>query len=481
MISFPAVNSANSVVVDANVIINLMNSDPLGLSLDLLKVEGKTTYITDTVEQELFNNLSGEKYAVYVAWAFNNHASGEVILVPTGIPTGGNQGEASIAWAVQNGFAGDGPHLILTGDVDAQDLFGGSNSSNVANSMEFANSLLLSGEITLARYIALTAQLTAVAPHEVVGENGANYAFVPGSPAVEVNGVEIRVLVNGLMVNGEFVGLLQKFEIDPQTGTVTVDGPENCFSADTLIQMWPLEQPIDSSDRKIVNQHVIADNAWAKPIEEVSAGDWVVAFDSEGHLVPGKVIRTMINSVNIVLDFFGTGVTPGHVYYRADSHKPHKFETLIDILREDGALQKTDGSVIRASTGAEIGGPLDDLVSVVIGEVGTDGDVIVSSASKLRAGHRVIMDDGSEFTLAQIIEAGGGSLLENGLVVTEANPEGVPFHWVFGEELPKPEGYVLRKSGVTLEDIYRANEWEDMRPKLPAPLSVRTPAVDQIQ
>jgi predicted nucleic acid-binding protein len=68
MISFPAVNSANSIVVDTNVIMNLLISDPTGSSLNLLILDNSTTYITDTVEAELRNNLTGQKFAVYLAW-----------------------------------------------------------------------------------------------------------------------------------------------------------------------------------------------------------------------------------------------------------------------------------------------------------------------------------------------------------------------------------------------------------------------------
>ncbi|QBY00592.1 hypothetical protein E2K80_07430 [Rhodophyticola sp. CCM32] len=47
----------------------------------------------------------------------------------------------------------------------------------------------------------------------------------------------------------------------------------------------------------------------------------VLSFDKDEDLVPGKVTRTFQNDAKIILDFHGTFVTPGHVYYRHDSKK----------------------------------------------------------------------------------------------------------------------------------------------------------------
>lgn len=47
---------------------------------------------------------------------------------------------------------------------------------------------------------------------------------------------------------------------------------------------------------------------------------------------------------------------------------------------------------------------------------------------------------------------------------------GVPLHWSFSDQLPKPEDYVLHRSALTLEEIYAADEWETMGPTLPPPV-----------
>jgi len=340
--TFPAVHSANSIVVDTNVVTNLLNSDSTGSSLDLLVVNGSTTYITDTVEAELRNNLSGPEFAVYLTWAYSQHHDGKVMLFSTGIPADRNKGEASMLWAVENGFAGDGPHLMLSGDGDAKESFG---RLNTANTVEFANSLLLSGEMSLARYYALSAQLAVVAPHEVIGADGANLAFVPGFRGT-VNGLEVIVGTHEITVNGQNVGLLQTFEIDPQSGTVTVDGPENCFGPEVRIDMWPLDPefaPDPNNAYKQYDQDAVRAKIWKKPIELIRVGDYVVSYDKNGNMVPGYVPRTMTNDVKILLEFHETAVTPGHVYDRPDSKQADTYETPIDVLRDNWIFKQSGG------------------------------------------------------------------------------------------------------------------------------------------
>ena len=51
---------------------------------------------------------------------------------------------------------------------------------------------------------------------------------------------------------------------------------------------------------------------------------------------PRPVTRTFQNNTKILVNFHSTRVTPGHVYYRPDSKMSYKYETLIDVLRDDG-------------------------------------------------------------------------------------------------------------------------------------------------
>lgn len=38
--------------------------------------------------------------------------------------------------------------------------------------------------------------------------------------------------------------------------------------------------------------------------------------------------------------------------------------------------------------------------------------------------------------------------------------------------MTKPEDYILKRSGTTLEEIYKAAEWEEQRPYMPLPVSL---------
>ena len=71
--------------------------------------------------------------------------------------------------------------------------------------------------------------------------------------------------------------------------------------------------------------------------------------------------------------------------------------------------------------------------------------------------------------MADLIEARGGVVGDDGLVRVGDGPA-MPFHWEFGDTLPEPEDFVLACSGTTLEDIYKAAEWESQGPHLPAPM-----------
>ena len=210
-----------------------------------------------------------------------------------------------------------------------------------------------------------------------------------------------------------------------------------------------------------------------KPIEDILPDDWVMSFNPEtGETVPARVTRTFTNDVKILLNFFGTFVTPGHVYYCAGGRFEGGFVTLIDILRDDGAVQDAEGNLIRACTGATVGGELDRFVEVVTADPQPDGALKVRETGRLRAGSRVILDDGRDFALADIIAAGGGTILDNGMIATDDNPAGTVYHWTFSRTLPQPEDYVLQRSATSLEEIYRIAEWEQSGPALLAPTTL---------
>lgn len=232
----------------------------------------------------------------------------------------------------------------------------------------------------------------------------------------------------------------------------------HCFVAGTMIEMWPTDPSIRPDANGLYDEAEIRAKMWQKPIKEITPDDTVVSFDNDGHLKPGRVTRKFANKSKIILDFFGTGVTPDHVYYRVDSAKTHRFEALIDILQDDGIVQMQDGTHIRAATGVPIGDSRDRFVWAVAGTATTGGAVVVSDKGKLRLGTRFITDDGRDLCIADLIDARGGIVTDDGLV--RAGDAHLPFHWAFSRTLPKPQDYVLKRSGTTLADIYAAAEGE---------------------
>lgn len=227
-------------------------------------------------------------------------------------------------------------------------------------------------------------------------------------------------------------------------GTVVSAGDSQCFLAGTSI--------------------LLADGT-EKPIEEIAPGDWVMSYDAAGNLVPGRVSRTFQKDAKHILDFFGLMVTPGHVMLCGAGRYAGRHVTLLDILRSDGAVVRADGALIRAATGAVVGSDLDAEIEVVTGTARPQG-FVVRAAGRLRMGTRVILENGADLSLAELIAANGGRRTEAGLIASAAG-EG-PFVWPFGPSLPPPEDYVLARSAVTLAEIYAAAEWETA-PALPGP------------
>lgn len=242
-----------------------------------------------------------------------------------------------------------------------------------------------------------------------------------------------------------------------------------CFGSGTPIDMWPLDLSLKPGPDGAYDQDAVRAQIWQKPIEQVKVGDLVVSFDDTGNLVPGYVPRTMTNTVKILLNLFGTRVTPGHVYFRADSKKSYKYETLIDILRDDGVIKHQDGTLIRAATNIPVGDPRDGFVQAVTGPRTADGSIAPKDRGRIRLGTRFLVEGNRSYAVADLIKAGGGVVGEDELIrVGDSAP--MPFHWEFGDTLPGPEDFVLACSGTTLEDIYKAAEWESQGPQMPAPM-----------
>lgn len=257
-------------------------------------------------------------------------------------------------------------------------------------------------------------------------------------------------------------------------GSLTFNAGPECFLADTPVSMWPLDVKPDANGR--YDQDEVRAKIWEKPIQHVKIGDWIVSYDKQGLLIPGRVGKTFQNDVRHILNVHGLKMTPGHVTYCAkvegednpfaDTHVP-----VIDILRSDGALMKVDGSTVRAGTGAPVGSLEDRKVWAIAGPIGPDGKCDIREKGQIRLGTRHILSDGTIVSVLDKIKAAGFMITEDGQLTTGPGEPAGAFHWTFTEHLPKPEDFVLALSEVTLQDIYEANEWEAVKPKMPKPAS----------
>lgn len=252
---------------------------------------------------------------------------------------------------------------------------------------------------------------------------------------------------------------------------------DQCFLAGTPITMWPTDPSLKPGPDGIYDQTAVRAGLWTKPIEEIARKDLVVSYDDNGNMVPGFVPQTMTNTSKIILDFHGTWVTPGHVYWCVDGKYANQYAPLIDILRTDGAVEHQSGTKIRASTGCEVGSLEDELVTMA---PLVNGQPDGNQARKIRLGTRMIRHDATEVTVMEGVLHTLGPIdknrrFPNGQHVSEAK---VAFFQ--DGPMPNPEDYVLIRSQTTLEEIYQANQWEAMRPQMPAPMVLESGPVQPL-
>lgn len=263
---------------------------------------------------------------------------------------------------------------------------------------------------------------------------------------------------DGLIVEGTY--RLDTFSRNLTPRLTQLDG--QCFLAGTPIGLSDDDQSLQSDDP-------LQGSITTKSIEQIAVGDEVVSYCRDGSLRPGRVTRTFSKEVDCVLDFFGTGMTPGHVTLCGDGEFADQHVPIMDILRTDGAIVKLDGSLVRAATSCEVGSEGDQFVTAIVGDRREDGRFEVRSSGRIRLGTRVFDRNGTDASVLELIELNGGKVTPDGMIMRAGSDQPMPFVWTFGEALPSPEDYVLQRSGLTLSDIYEANEWEGAGPRLPHP------------
>jgi hypothetical protein len=277
---------------------------------------------------------------------------------------------------------------------------------------------------------------------------------------------------NGLLISGEFS--LHEFAVH---GTyIMFPVKDRCFLGDTPIKMWPLDPSSKPRADGSYDEAFVLSKVWEKPISEIKVGDIVVAYDDKGRLGPKRVLRTMENRATHILDFWGTGTTPGHAYHCADGPSKGGHAPIMDILRMDGAIMRADGTMIRAATYCKVGSMGDMMIHASATLQKPDGTWTEPKKGKVRFGTRIILPDGRHMSFMEMASSEGWRVSDDGYMVGmmededgELQEQKFLFPYAYGEELPKPEAYILARSAVTLEEIYAAGEWEQIGTRLPAP------------
>ncbi|MCT4553324.1 MAG: hypothetical protein N4A53_01415 [Pelagimonas sp.] len=185
-----------------------------------------------------------------------------------------------------------------------------------------------------------------------IGALDDNFDFTSDTIPGNLNGL-VQILMgpdyvpNGAQLNIEYRG-------DGRFEVIGVDN-NHCFKSDTPIQMWPLDPSIKPRGDGTYDEQLVLSKVWEKPICDIHVGDLVISYDDKGRIKPGPVTRTMTNTATHLLDFWNTGVPPGHAYYCADGKFKDQHVPLMDILRTDGAIMRADGTMIRSTTNCKVG------------------------------------------------------------------------------------------------------------------------------
>jgi len=226
--------------------------------------------------------------------------------------------------------------------------------------------------------------------------------------------------------------------ITNENGELEVGNRDECFLAGTEVSLF--------DGRKIA-------------IENIKEGDKVLSYTSKGDLVPGKVTKLFRNDVRCVLDVHGLMVTPGHVTYCADGQFDDQHVPIIDIILSDSALMRENGERIRVATNEIVGSKLDQFVIL---SCAVDIDALREckfTMSRVRLGTKIINAHGDVTSLWDMLSLNGFSYDAETELVISADGTKAPMKFLGTP--PKPEDYILAKSGLTLADIYNAGEWRE--------------------
>lgn len=501
---------ADVLLVDSDVLAKFGRSNNLDL---LLKAPGQIL-ITREIYSEIVDgaNLRAPGATAALDWLNKNEQNPKIAVARTYLSkeernavfnTTGDAGELSIDKVLNEAFALSDPNTfaVLSDSPQARVVAGFlANTGGVFFGHEYLGSLLAQGYIKPADYFDAvgrsnyTGGTAFYGPPEVLPD--VPYSLFAAKDKDVFGKLKDGAQPIGTVIYDSAGGILFKLDgqgvqyfapgsqvgfqgdrdfgqlVDMSTGLpIPVTENDNCFLAGTMISMWPLDASIKPNAGGIYDRYEVLAKVWSKPIETITPDDWVLSYDRKNNLLPGKVTRVFQSQAKHILDVFGMMVTPGHAALCGDGRFAGKHVPIIDILRSDGALVCEDGTMIRANTGCKVGSYEDRFVLLAEGHVDDKGNLDLWDQGLVRVGARFITGEGKDISIADILGNAGATVNAEGRIEYPHMDFAMPLHLSFLVQMPQPEDYILRRSNLTLREIYEANEWEDAaRPQMQAPV-----------
>jgi hypothetical protein len=469
-------------IVDNDVLSSLsqeaVNFNPT--AMDALFIPNTTVVITSTVYGEATRFAGTHPNSTFrKVWLDENIAAGNIILEPTPLfPVGqSDAGEFSMIEVGITRYAGSSVTYVSNDQIFTDLSVAGvsafnaipGHTHNTGQGVLFKS--LVEGGISTLEYQVSSYNLRDSSNEAVildfggtaVGSNGAIFTLTPGGLTIrQPDGTIVNPSPNERFLidssgNVEITGLF----IPNVNGGQFIPKDEYCFLAGTMITMWPTDPSLKPNADGIYDKNEVLAKVWKKPIEDINPDDWVLSYDKQNNLQPGNVTRTFQNQSKHILDVFGLMVTPGHATLCGDGKFADKHVPIIDILRSDGALVNEDGSMIRANTGCKVGSYEDQFVQLAVGHIDDNGSLDLWNQGQVRIGARFITDDGRDVSIADMLKNAGAKVNADGKVESPGMDIATPLHLSFLAQMPQPEDYILKRSNLTLREIYEANEWED--------------------
>jgi len=129
-------------------------------------------------------------------------------------------------------------------------------------------------------------------------------------------------------------------EADAVRQVYGIERTDECFPAETPIDMWPTGPSIKPNADGLYDETLVLSKVWKKPIEDITPEDTVLSYDKDGNLQPGKVVHLYRNTADTLIRLsneqggkpFDLVTTPGHVFL----DETGGFTKIGDLLRLGG-------------------------------------------------------------------------------------------------------------------------------------------------